>query len=100
MQAEPTRPTGNLSPASPGLDWTWLRRLWQRVAVVREPKAPRRLRLCETLTLGHKRVVAVVQYDNQRFLVGGSAHSVSLLARLGEGPDFSELLTEWCERQR
>ena len=63
-------------------------------------KAPRRLRLCESLSLGEKRVVAVIQFEGQQFLVGGSAHSVNLLARLGESPDFSELLAEWCERQR
>jgi hypothetical protein len=45
-------------------------------------------------------MVAVIQYEGQKFLVGGSAHSVSLLARLGSTADFSELLTEWCERQR
>ena len=52
------------------------------------------------LVSGRKTVVAVIQFEGQQFLVGGSAHSVNLLARLGESPDFSELLMEWCERQR
>jgi flagellar biogenesis protein FliO len=58
------------------------------------------LRLCETLSLGEKRFVAVIQFETQQFLVGGSARSVNLLARLGESPDFPAMLTEWCERQR
>lgn len=74
--------------------WEWIR---GRLASVR---VPRRLRLCETLALGEKRFVAVIEFDGQQFLVGGAAASVNLLARLGESPDFSALLTEWCERQR
>ena len=74
--------------------WEWV------IAAVRVRKAPRRLRLCESLALGEKRFVAVIEFETQRFLVGGGAASVNLLARLGESPDFSTLLTEWCERQR
>jgi flagellar biogenesis protein FliO len=75
-------------------------RLWRALPALRVRKAPRRLRLCESLSLGEKRIVAVIEFESQQFLVGGSAHSVNLLARLGESPDFSELLAEWCERQR
>jgi len=78
----------------------WWRRWWSSLPALRVRKAPRQLRLCESVSLGEKRVVAVIQYENQRFLIGGSAHSVNLLARLGEAPDFAELLSEWCERQR
>lgn len=60
----------------------------------------RRLRVCESLSLGEKRFVAVVQFETQQFLIGGGAASVNLLARLGETADFAEVLTEWCERQR
>lgn len=88
--------TSSLSPLWP----RWWRRLRQALPAVRVRRAPRRLRLCESVALGEKRIVAVVQYEGQKFLIGGSAHSVNLLARLGEGPDFSELLTEWSERQR
>jgi flagellar biogenesis protein FliO len=84
----------------PVLSANWWMRLGQALPAWRIRKAPRRLRLCESVSLGEKRVVAVVQYETQKFLVGGSAHTVSLLARLGESPDFSELMTEWCERQR
>ncbi len=67
---------------------------------VRARKATRRLRLCETLALGRTRFVAVIEFENQQFLVGGGSASVNLLARLGESSDFSARLTEWCERQR
>ena len=77
--------------------WEWIR---GRLAGIRVHRAPRRLRLCETLALGEKRFVAVIEFEGQQFLVGGAAASVNLLARLGESADFSALLTEWCERQR
>jgi flagellar biogenesis protein FliO len=90
----------NLGQTLPAGVLTWWQRLWAVLPAVRVRKAPRRLRLRESLSLGEKRVVAVIQYESQQFLIGGSAHSVNLLARLGESPDFSELLAEWCERQR
>lgn len=77
--------------------WEWIR---VRLAGIGVRRAPRRLRLCETLALGEKRFVAVIEFESQRFLVGGGAASVNLLARLGESTDFPALLTEWCERQR
>jgi len=76
--------------------WEWIR----SGLAARARRAPRRLRLRESLALGEKRFVAVIEFETQRFLVGGGAASVNLLARLGESPDFSALLTEWCERQR
>jgi flagellar biogenesis protein FliO len=78
----------------------WWRRLWRAIPALRVERTPRQLRLCETVSLGEKRVVAIIQYENHKFLLGGSASSVNLLARLGEATDFSALLTEWCERQR
>jgi len=61
----------------------------QRVKV--QPKR-KTLRLCENLSLGDKRFVAVVQVDRERFLIGGAAGSVSLLTRLQETTTFSESL--------
>jgi flagellar biogenesis protein FliO len=71
--------------------------LWQKLE---RRSNPRKLHLCESLSLGEKRFLAVVQVEAQQFLVGGGSNNVSLLARLGESPDFSEVLTEWCERQK
>lgn len=76
------------------------KRIWHLLSEVRVRKAPRQLRVCESVSLGEKRMVAIIQCEGQRLLVGGGAGSVNLLARLGEGPDFSEMLTEWCERQK
>ena len=42
----------------------------------------KRLRLCETLPLGEKRFLAVVQFEQQQFLVGGSGDSIALLTQL------------------
>jgi len=54
---------------------------WQRVCgISRRP--PRRLRLCESLGLGDRRFVAVVEFDQRRFLIGGTSASLVLLARL------------------
>ena len=77
--------------------WAWMRNALEGVRI---GKAPRRLRLCETLSLGERRFVAVIEFETERFLVGGGTGSVNLLARLGEAADFSKVLTEWCERQR
>ena len=47
----------------------------------------RMLHLCETLSLGEKRFVAVVQVNQEMFLVGGAANSVALLTRLSASPN-------------
>ncbi len=48
-------------------------------------RAPKRLRLCESLPLGERRFVAVVEFEATRFLVGGTASSLVLLSRLPDG---------------
>jgi flagellar biogenesis protein FliO len=56
-----------------------------RFAIVRlRRRSEKRLRLCENLALGDRRFVAVVQYEQTRFLLGGTASSLVVLARLGE----------------
>jgi hypothetical protein len=44
--------------------------------------APKQLRVLETVALGEKRLVAVIQADGRRFLVGGGPSGVSLLTPL------------------
>lgn len=62
--------------------WSVLRRLAQE-RLQRVWQRPRRaLRLCETLSLGERRFLALVECENQRFLVGGTTSSVALLAEL------------------
>jgi hypothetical protein len=54
------------------------------------------LRVSQRLNLGEKRYVAVLQCDGERFLVGGGAGSVVMLARLkseeGDKHSFAEVL--------
>jgi flagellar biogenesis protein FliO len=52
----------------------------------------KRLRVCETLSLGDKRFVAVIQVDEKQFLLGGSHASVSLLAQLEKPAEFATVL--------
>ncbi len=40
----------------------------------------RQLRLCETLPLGEKRFLAVVEFKQEKLLIGGTSHSLVLLA--------------------
>ncbi len=78
----------------------WWQDVWNSLARVRVRRKSRELRLCESLSLGEKRVVAVIQYEGQRFLISAGAQSVNLLCRLDAAAEFPELLSQWCERQR
>ena len=65
--------------------WQWLQqRQWQSQS--------RRLCLCETVSLGDKRFLAIVKVDGEQFLVGGAAGSVALLTRLAGTDNFSKVL--------
>jgi len=60
-------------------------------------RSTRRLRLSETLSLGEKRFLAVVQFQQQEFLVGGTGNSIALLARLDSSratPDSQDRMQE------
>lgn len=65
--------------------------LWVRLraalAGVRIQRRQRRLRLCETLSLGDKRLIALVEYENHRFLVAATPQRISLLQSLGPATD-------------
>jgi flagellar biogenesis protein FliO len=67
-----------------------LERLIDLVKSVRIEHRQRRLRLCESLALGDKRSVAVVEFEEQRFLLGISSSGVSLLQSLGPAPSSGE----------
>jgi|HubBroStandDraft_6_1064221.scaffolds.fasta_scaffold2230989_2 flagellar biogenesis protein FliO len=60
-----------------------LERLLEVIKSVRIDHRQRRLRLCENLALGDKRSVAVVEFEDQRFLLGISSSGISLLQCLG-----------------
>ena len=56
--------------------WKWLER--RRSAHF----AARRLHVTETLSLGEKRFVSIIDVDGTQYLIGGSAENVQLLTRL------------------
>ena len=63
--------------------------VWERVLRLSR-RAPKRLRLCESLPLGERRFVAVVEFDEARFLVGGTPSSLVLLSRLQDAGKGAE----------
>ena len=71
--------------------------LGQRI-LARRRNPSRRLRLCETLPLGERRFVAVVEFEQARFLLGATASSVVLLARLTDArqasPSHASMISE------
>jgi len=81
---------------------TRMRQWWQRVARLSR-RTPRQLRLAESLALGDRRFVAVIEYERARFLIGGTSASLVLLARLdreGDGvtdPGMPETVAEFRE---
>lgn len=73
-------PIGRVAP--PAL-WSRIGRWWEQVQRIgRRP--PKRLRLCESLALGERRFVAVVEFEKARFLLGGTASTMVLLSRLDD----------------
>jgi flagellar biogenesis protein FliO len=52
----------------------------------------RRLRVAETVSLGEKRFVAVVQVDGRHFLLAGGPTNIALLAQLDDQEPFEEVL--------
>jgi flagellar biogenesis protein FliO len=54
----------------------------------------RRLRVAATASLGEKRFVALIQIDDQQFLVGGGSGNVVLLAQVNAKEEFGNMLQE------
>jgi Flagellar biosynthesis protein, FliO len=78
----------NIRFTNTGLAKPWGRRtraFWERLARWGR-RAPRSLRLRESLPLGEHRFVAVIEFEGARLLIGGTPSSLVLLARLGAGP--------------
>jgi flagellar biogenesis protein FliO len=51
----------------------------------------RTLHLCDSLALGEKRFVTVVQCGEQRYLLGVTSQSISLLQQLGPASEAVEM---------
>lgn len=79
------------------LGWlTWAWKFARRQLVSRQSR--KRLRVCESVSLGEKRFIAVIEVDGEQFLVGGASSSVATLARLEPSQEFSEVLKRRWER--
>ena len=100
-QVEPLRPVTDGSPRHSSVGqwsealrikaWTTLKWIGQRI---KAQQADKNLRVCESVSLGEKRFVAVIQVDEERFLIGGSSSSVAFLTRLQENKTFATSLTQ------
>jgi len=80
VSAEETLTTLPEAVASETGEISWperLRRLFQS-----RLRRPRQLQLRETLALGERRFVALIEFEGSRFLVGGTSASLCLLARV------------------
>jgi flagellar biogenesis protein FliO len=60
----------------------WLNAFLSALRSIRIRNRKRTLQLCETLPLGDKRFLAVVQFNRQRLLIGATSHSICLLQSL------------------
>lgn len=94
-ESRPLTGSGDCSQTLLSKAWSGLKWIMQRATA--QP-ARKNLRICETLSLGEKRFVAVVQVDDERFLIGGSSSSVSLLTRLPEAKTFAADLKREAEK--
>jgi len=65
--------------------WQWAQKKFKSHQV------KKRLRVCESVSLGEKRFIAVIQVDGEQFLVGGSSNSVSTLAHLEKPKNFPDI---------
>lgn len=80
--------------------WRWMLFQFNALAV---RQRNRRLRVAETISLGEKRFVSIVEVDGEQFLIGGSAANLVLLAKLDStctdrsqpvrGSTFSDMLS-------
>ncbi len=69
---------------SEGLHWRQvLHSLWRRILQARR-RIPKSLLLHESLSLGERRFLAVVECEGERFLIGGTTSSLSMLTRLDD----------------
>jgi hypothetical protein len=76
LELEDDRPRER-KPAAFSRAWTWLKK--KRVLGVEK-----QLKVSETLSLGEKRFVAILNVEGRKFLIGGGATGVSLLTQLDD----------------
>lgn len=70
-----------------------LSRFWRWLQARRTDRSSdKRLRVAETVSLGEKRFVAVVQVDGRHFLLAGGPANIALLAQLDTSEPFEDVL--------
>jgi flagellar biogenesis protein FliO len=79
------RPARWNSPRFFALAATGLKLLWRSI-ISNAGKKRKALSVRETAALGDRRFVSVIQFESQRFLIGSSPASVTLLAQLPDQP--------------
>ncbi|HEY1648513.1 MAG TPA: flagellar biosynthetic protein FliO [Terracidiphilus sp.] len=82
-QAQPAEVIEETKPQSQPVANKLLSRAWSWLQKNNKFSAAKQLRVAETVSLGEKRFVALVDIDGQKFLIGGGASGVSLLTQLG-----------------
>jgi flagellar biogenesis protein FliO len=60
--------------------WLRVRAAFSKVNIQRRPRS---LKVCETLSLGDKRLLILVECENQRFLLAATTQNISLIQPLG-----------------
>lgn len=73
--------------------WNWVQRHWKST------HSKRRLKVRETISLGEKRLVALIEVDGEQFLVGGGPSSLSVLAHLEHQEGFPSILGRSCAQE-
>jgi flagellar biogenesis protein FliO len=76
---ESSNPVASMTGSVVASLWARITASFSKIRVSRR----RALRLCETLSLGEKRLLAVVEFDNQRFLLAATQQNITLLQSLG-----------------
>jgi len=66
--------------------WAWVQTRYAQTAV-------KRLRVAETVSLGEKRFVSIVNVEGREFLIGGGASGVTLLAQLSPMQEMTGSMT-------
>jgi len=79
MASNPAVGSGGRSGSLLASLWTGVASAFSKITTARG----RGLRLCESLSLGEKRILAIVECDHQRFLLAATPQNISLLQSLG-----------------
>ena len=71
-----------------------IKNLLARAQDIRCKRKERAMQLCETLSLGDRRFLALVRVGEQKFLVGAAGSSISMLAQIPPSQDAQTRLRQ------